>query len=305
MVDVVQAPHGFVLTSQRQESLSGYLLSAPAVLVLLLFLMLPILGAFALVFMSYNALEPPTWSGLANLKNLFADTRMWTCYRNSLVITIGACAGNNVVGLLLAMGVNRKIGKAFQYFFRTAYFFPVMTTTASLAMVWQFILTQDRGVMNWLLRQFGIGPVPFLTNPEWAVRSVILYDVWKSCGYLMVIYLAGLQGIPESLYEAAKIDGASNWQLTRHVTLPLITPTAFFCLIISSIGAFQIFDNAYVLTHGGPGDASRTIAMYIYEQGFRAFEFGYAATVSLSLLVILVALTLLQFWGSRRWVHYD
>ena len=120
-----------------------------------------------------------------------------------------------------------------------------------------------------------------------------------------VYYLAGLQGIPEALYEAAKIDGASGWQLLRRITLPLMTPTAFFALIISSIGAFQIFDNAYVLTHGGPGDASRTISMYIYEVGFKKFEMGYAATVSLSLLVILVTLTLIQNWLSEKWVHYD
>jgi multiple sugar transport system permease protein len=195
--------------------------------------------------------------------------------------------------------------KVIQYIFRTAYFFPVITTTASWAMVWRFILSQERGIMNWLLAQINLGPVAWLSSPEWAIRSVIMYDIWKACGYLMVLYLAGLQGIPESLYEAAKIDGATGLQLTRYVTLPLITPTAFFCLIISSIGAFQIFDNAYVLTQGGPGDASRTIAMYIYEMGFKNFEMGYAATVSMSLLVILVTLTLIQFWVGNRWVYYD
>ncbi len=299
------APRRAGLTSKSQESLSGYLFTLPAFLALFVFLILPILGAMVLVFMTYGALEPPSWAGFANIAELVGDNRVWTCYRNSLFIAVGATIGNNIIGLLLAMGVNRKIGKVFQYLFRTIYFFPVMTTTASLAMVWQFLLTQDRGVMNWLLRQVGLGPVPFLASAEWAIRSVIMYDIWKSCGYLMVLYLAGLQGIPESLYEAAKIDGAGRWQLARYITLPLITPTAFFCLIISSIGAFQIFDNAYVLTQGGPGDASRTIAMYIYEVGFRSFEFGYASTISLSLLIILVAMTLLQFWASRRWVHYD
>jgi len=132
-----------------------------------------------------------------------------------------------------------------------------------------------------------------------------MYDVWKSCGYLMVLYLAGLQGIPPSLYEAADIDGANAFQKFRHITLPLITPTAFFALIISSIGAFQIFDNAYVLTDGGPGDASRTIAMYIYEMAFKRYEMGYASAVSMSLLIILLVLTLLQFLGSRKWVNYD
>ncbi len=299
------APFRLKLPAKLQESVSGYLLSLPASLTLLVFMIIPIVGALVLVLMEYSILEPPKWIGFENITRLLGDVRLWTCYRNSAVITIGAVLGNNVIGLLLAMGVNRSIGKVFQYIFRTIYFFPVITTTASLAMVWQFILTKDRGIMNWLLRQFGLGPIPFLNSPEWAIRSVIMYDVWKSCGYLMVLYLAGLQGIPESLYEAAKIDGANRWQLTRHITLPLVTPTAFFCLIISSIGAFQIFDNAYVLTQGGPADASRTIAMYVYEMGFKRFEMGYAATVSLSLLVILLTLTLLQFWAGRKWVHYD
>lgn len=293
------------VTSRLQESLSGYLFSLPPVVCLLVFMIIPIVGGLALLFVDYSILEPPEWVGLKNISRLFADKRLWVCYRNSLLITVGAVTGNNVIGLLLALGVNRSIGKVFQYIFRTIYFFPVMTTTASLAMVWQYILTQDRGVMNWLLRQVGLGPIAFLSSPQWAIRSVILYDVWKACGYLMVLYLAGLQGIPETLYEAAKIDGANRWQLTRHITLPLLTPTSFFCLIISSIGAFQIFDNAYVLTQGGPADASRTIAMYVYEMGFKRFEMGYAATVSLSLLIILVTLTLIQFLIGKKWIYYD
>jgi multiple sugar transport system permease protein len=132
-----------------------------------------------------------------------------------------------------------------------------------------------------------------------------MFDVWKSCGYLMVLYLAGLQSIPDSLYEAAMIDGADGLRQMRHITLPLITPTAFFCLIISSIGAFQIFDNAYVLTNGGPGDASRTIVMYIYEVAFNRFEYGYAATVSVTLMIMLLIFTRIQFWISDRWVNYE
>jgi multiple sugar transport system permease protein len=287
-----------------QESLAGYLFILPAVLVLTTFLLIPILASIALVFTDYGLLSAPQWVGIDNILRLFGDKRMWTCYRNSLIITIGAVAGNNFLGLALAMAINRPMHKALRYFYRTSLFFPVLTTTASLAMVWSFILTRDRGVMNWILGQFGIAPISFLGDTQWAIRSVILYDIWKSCGYPMVIYLAGLQGIPRVLYEAARIDGASGWQLTRHVTLPLITPTAFFSIVMSSIGAFQIFDNAYVLTSGGPGDASRTIAMYIYEVAFKAYEMGYASTVAFSLLLILVSLTALQLWGSRKWVHY-
>jgi multiple sugar transport system permease protein len=188
---------------------------------------------------------------------------------------------------------------------RTTYFFPFITTAASLSMVWQFMLTKDRGMINWMLGQVGIAPIGWLSDPNVVIWSVIMFDVWKSCGYLLVLYLAGLQGIPDSLYEAAMIDGADSWRQLRHITLPLITPTAFFCLIISSIGAFQIFDNVYVLTNGGPGDASRTIVMYIYEVAFNRFEYGYAATVSVTLMVMLLIFTRIQFWISDRWVNYE
>ena len=293
------------LSSHIHESIAGYLLSLPAVLVLLGFTAIPIVASLVLVFMDYRLITPPEWSGADNLRRLFGDKRLWICYRNSLFITLGAVAGNNILGLLLGMGVNRKMPKVLKYFFRTTLFFPVITTTSSLAMVWQYLLTKDRGILNWLIAQIGLAPVPWLSSPDWAIRSVIMYDIWKSCGYLMVIYLAGLQGIPDALYEAAEIDGANRWQSMRHITLPLITPTAFFAIIISSIGAFQIFDNAYVLTGGGPADASRTIVMYIYDVAFHRFEMGYASAIAVSLLLILVTLTLIQTWAGRRWVHYE
>jgi multiple sugar transport system permease protein len=290
---------------RKQEVVAGYLFILPAVIVLVTFMVVPILSSLILVFTDYGLLSAPNWIGKENLVRVINDKRMWTCYSNSLFIALGAVAGNNFLGLTLAMAINRPMHKILKYFYRTCLFFPVLTTTSSLAMVWRFILTRDRGIMNWIIGQFGLGPVSFIGDASWAIPSVIMYDVWKSSGYLMVLYLAGLQGIPESLYEAAKIDGASGWQVIRHITLPLITPTAFFSLVMSSIGAFQIFDNAYVLTEGGPGDASRTIAMYIYEMAFNRYEMGYAATVALSLLVLLVGLTALQLWGGRRWVHYD
>ena len=267
--------------------------------------MIPVGIALVLVFTRYPLLSPPEWAGLRNFQRLFTDELLGTCYKNSLVITIGTVAFNNLLGLVTAIGVNRKMPKVLSYFLRTAFFFPFMTTTATIAMVWRMLMASDRGILNWVLAQVALNPVPWLSSSQWAIRSVIVYDVWKSFGFLMILYLAGLQGIPESLYEAAKIDGANRWQLIRHIMLPLITPTAFLCFIISSIGAFQIFDNAYVLTGGGPGSASRTIVMYIYEISFRRFEMGYASLVAISLMLILILLTLFQFWAGRKWVHYD
>lgn len=288
-----------------REIIAGYLFVMPSLLVLTVFLVLPILSAFVLVFMKYDLLTPPEFAGLDNIKALFSDKRMMICYWNTLRFTVSATLLNNILGFLLAMGVNRAMPRVLKYLLRTALFFPVLTTSSSLAVVWRYILTQDRGILNYLLQQIGLNPVPWLSSSQWALRSVILYDVWRACGYLMVLYLAGLQGIPQSLYEAAKIDGANSWQLTRYVTLPLITPTAFFSIVISLIGASQVFDNAWVLTQGGPADASRLIALYIYEVGFKRFDMGYASVVSLTLLLVLLVLTLVQFRGARMWVHYE
>ena len=288
-----------------QEILAGYIFIMPAFLALLIFLVLPILASIVLVFMRYDILTPPEWAGVENIQNLFSDKRMLTIYGNTIKFVVGATFFNNLFGLLLAMGVNRSMSGILRYLLRTAYFFPVLTTTASLALVWSFLLTQDRGVVNFLLGQIGLGPVQWLSNSRWAMFSVIMFDVWRACGFLMVIYLAGLQAIPEVLYEAARIDGANQWQLFRHVTLPLITPTAFFAVVISLLGASQVFDNVWVLTEGGPGDATRLIVLYIYEIGFKRFEMGYAAAVSLTLFAILVLITLVQFRLSRLWVHYE
>ena len=290
---------------RTQELLAGYLFILPAFLGLAIFLILPIIASLVLVFMKYDVLTPPEWSGLANLHTLLHDSRLVSVYWNSIRYVVGATFFNNLLGLMLAMGVNRAMHGVLRYLLRTALFFPVLTTTASLALVWKFLLAQDRGVMNYLLQQIGLHPVPWLSASRWAMVSVVMFDVWRACGFLMIIYLAGLQGIPNTLYEAAKIDGANNWQLVRYITLPLITPTAFFAFIISLIGAAQVFDNVWVMTQGGPGDATRLIVLYVYEIGFKRFEMGYAATVSLTLFVILILMTLFQFRVSRHWVHYD
>jgi len=292
-------------SNRTQEVLAGYLFIVPAFVSLFIFLIAPILAAFVLIFMRYDVLSPPEWHGVKNLSQLLSDPRLVQIYWNTLRFVVFATFFNNVLGLLLAMGVNRAMHSTVKYILRTALFFPVLTTTASLALVWNFLLTQDRGVVNYLLQQIGLDPVPWLSSSTWAMVSVVMFDVWRACGFLMVIYLAGLQAIPDVLYEAASIDGASQFQRMRHITLPLITPTAFFAMIISLIGAAQVFDNVWVLTGGGPGDATRLIVLYIYEIGFKRFEMGYAAAVSLTLFAILIALTLFQFRMSRRWVHYD
>ena len=293
------------LTYRSYETLAGYVFVLPAVLAILFFVVIPIFIAIGLVFMKYDILTPPVFVGFENIKNIFKDPRLANSYLVTVKFVLMACIINNVLGLLLAMGVNRAMHPAFKYVFRTALFFPVLTTSASLAVVWSYLMSANRGVLNYLLSLFGLGPVPWLSSTSFAINSVVIYDVWRACGYMMVLYLAGLQAIPRDYYEAAEIDGADRLQLFRFITLPLLSPTIFFCVVTSILGASQVFDNAWVLTRGGPVDATRLIALYIYEKGFKAFEMGYASTISITLLLILLTITLIQFRLSKKWVNYE
>jgi multiple sugar transport system permease protein len=287
------------------EAASGYLMVTPAVLSIAVFLILPILMAVALVFMKYDILTPATFAGLDNIKEIFSDSRLANSALVTLRFTVFACIVNNILGILLAMGVNRAMPGVIKYLLRTALFFPVLTTSASLAVVWSYLMAADRGILNYYLTVLHLPTIPWLSSFAWAPNSIVIYDVWRACGYMMVLYLSGLQGIPNDYYEAAQIDGANRFQLFRYITMPLLSPTAFFCVVTSIIGASQVFDNAWVLTRGGPQDATRLIALYIYEKGFKGFEMGYASTISMSFLIILLLITLFQFWFSNRWVNYE
>ncbi len=291
--------------NRRYEALAGYGFILPAILGVLFFIVLPILIAIALVFMKYDILTPPVFVGFENILAIFKDPRLGNSYLVTLRFVVMACVANNILGILLAMGVNRAMPGIIRYLLRTALFFPVLTTSASLAVVWNFLMAANRGVLNYLLNVIGLPAVPWLSNSDFAINSVVIYDVWRACGYMMVLYLAGLQAIPKDYTEAAMIDGANRVQIMRYITLPLLSPTAFFAVVTSILGASQVFDNAWVLTRGGPNDATRLIALYIYEKGFKGFEMGYASTISVTLLIILLLVTLFQFWFSNKWVHYE
>jgi multiple sugar transport system permease protein len=172
-------------------------------------------------------------------------------------------------------------------------------------MIWRWLFNSDYGLINVGLFAVGLNGIPWLSSSAWAMPAVIIMATWKHVGYNMVIYLAGLQGIPPSLYEAAAIDGAGALQRFRHITLPLLTPTTFFILIISMISSFQVFDLAFILTGGGPGISTNTIVMYVYNQAFQFFHMGYAAAVAWVLFAIIFLITAAQWWGQRRWVHYE
>lgn len=292
-------------TERHREALAGYLFILPTFIGYAVFIIGPIFAAIGLSLTRYDMLSAPEFVGLSNYAELWSDRRLWAVYRNTIVFTVFAVLLNVGVGLVLAVLINRHMPPVLKYFFRTVYFFPVLVALAYSAVIWQFLYQKDTGVINYYLGFAGIAPIGWLNTRTWVMPAIILMDVWKNTGFFMLVFLAGLQNIPQSYYEAAKLDGAGRWQLFRFITLPMLSPTIFFNITVAMIGALQVFDSIRVLTDGGPGDASRSLIMYITEMAFQNFEMGYASAISITLFAVIVVLTLIQFRMGRYWVYYD
>jgi multiple sugar transport system permease protein len=210
-----------------------------------------------------------------------------------------------IMGTLLALGVNSLKSKGGMYLYRTLFYFPTLVTSASVTITWGYLLSTDTGVINYYLGLLGINAIPWLNSSFWVYPATMLFSLWKFVGTYFLYVLVGLQNIDQGLIDAAKIDGANSWQRLKAITLPMLSPTLFFVIITQLIGCIQIFDEPYLLTRGGPGDASRTISLYIYETAYRSQRYGYASAISLFLLVIVLGVTLIQMKGSNVWVNYD
>lgn len=251
----------------------------------------------------YNITNSPEWSGLDNLQRFLTDPVLPTVYWNTFKFAAVLIPMHVIVGMILAYSVYRA-NRFMQYVGRTIIYFPTIVTTASVAIAWAFMYSTDMGVINYFLRKIGI-EIPWLTSSVWSIAAIVIFSLWKFVGSSFLYLFVGLQGVPESLREAAAIDGANSRQTFFHIVLPLLTPTLFFVIITNVINSIQMFDEPYLITSGGPGDSSRTISLYIYERAFRAYEMGYASTLAISLFIILLVVTLLQFYISNKWVNYD
>ncbi len=286
------------------ETLSGYLFVGPTLLGYLLFVLGPLIAAVALSFTHYDMMSSPRPTGLNNYARLIVDPRLATVYRNTALFALAAVCLTVGIGTLLGVAVNQRLPSAVKYVLRTAYFFPVLVGMIYAAMVWKFLLNRDLGVVNYYLSFFHVAPIGWLTSSTWAIWSVILVYVWKNVGFTMLTTLAGLQNIPGELYESARIDGAKPHTALFRITIPLLSPVILFNVTITMINTLQEFDSIVALTNGGPGDASRTVVMYIYDKAFRSFDMGYASAIAVTLFVVISLVTGVQLWGSRRWVHY-
>ncbi len=287
----------------RRDGLVALLFLLPNIVGFLAFSALPIVAAFVLSFFDWDLLIGAKFNGLQNYVQLFKDDIFRSSLLNTIYFVVVSVPLAVVVGLLVAVLVNQPLRG--MTFFRSIFLLPYVTLTVAISLVWKWLYLPDVGLINRFLALVGIHGPAWLTDPVWAMPGLILLSVWKSFGYNMVLFLAGLQGIPDSLYEAATIDGASGWQRFRYVTIPMLSPITFFVIVISTIGSFQVFDQALVMTNGGPGVATTTLVLYIYQVGFQSFHMGYASAVAWVLFAIIFVFTIIQFWFQRRFVTYE
>jgi multiple sugar transport system permease protein len=291
-----------MLSRRAKDNLAGLVFVGPQLIGMLAFVIGPMLYAIGLSLYRWDLLSPPTFVGLGNYAEMVQNETFWKVMRNTSYYTVGYMLLNILTALGAALALNRIRGKVF---FRTLFFMPVVTSAIAVSLIWLWMLNPQFGVVNTFLRGLGIAEPPrWFASTAWAMPGVILMSAWWNLGYNMVILLAGLQSIPESLYEAAMLDGARHTQRFTNVTLPMLTPTLFFVVVVTFIGSFQVFDQIFIMTNGGPADATRVMVMYIYSLGFQRFDMGLAAAVAMVLFVILLAMTLVQFRLQRRWVFY-
>jgi multiple sugar transport system permease protein len=277
---------------------AGWWFVAPALAVIVVFFGVPIVASLALSLTDFDvyAIASRTalrFVGLGNYVRLLYEPRFWIALGNTLYFV--GIGGPLSVGVSLgaALLVSARLTR-FRGFFQSVFFLPVVTTLVAVAVVWRYLYHPRHGLLNQALAVVGVGPIDWLGDPAWAMPAIILLAVWKNFGFNMIIFVAGLQAIPERLYEAARLDGAGAWATFRHVTVPLLAPTFVFVAIITMIGYFQLFAEPYVMTQGGPGSATLSVVLLMYEEGFRWWNMGYAAAVAFVLFAIILGATLVQ-----------
>lgn len=288
----------------RHGRWTPWLFLAPAILGLLIFRLGPAIGAGFASFTAWNIRTPPQWIGWDNYSELFASETFWLVLRNTVVFTVLFVPGVMVISFVMALAVNQKLRGV--RFLRGALFVPYITTMVAVALLWNWIFATRNGLLNGVLRAIGIeNPPAWLADSPWSLIALVIVAVWKTVGFQMMLFLAALQAVPGDIYEAATLDGAGRLRQTVSITLPLIGPATFFVFIITFIAAFQTFEVTYVMTGGGPLNASNTLAFFIYENAFTYGRMGYASAAAMVLTVLVGVLTLVSFRVKRRLVHND
>lgn len=288
----------------RKLDRAGWIFVAPALIVLSVFFFLPVLAAFGMSLTDFDLyalsdFDNLRFIGLRNYAQLLVDPLFWKALGNTLYFVVLGVPLSIAASLGAALLVNSKLAR-FRNVFRTIYFAPVVTTLVAVAVVWRYIFHTRYGFLNYALSFFGIDAIDWMGDPHWAMPAIVVLAVWKNFGYNMIILLAALQSIPDDLYEAARIDGASAWQLFRHVTLPGLAPVLMLVSILTMAGYFQLFAEPYVMTEGGPLQSTLSVLYFMYEEGFKWWSLGRASAVAFLLFVLMFAVTLLQLRIGRR-----
>ncbi|MCL6633650.1 MAG: sugar ABC transporter permease [Alicyclobacillus herbarius] len=279
----------------------AYLFLAPQLIGLIVFSLGPLIFLFVLSLYSWDGFGNNHFVALRNFRFTLTDPDFWTALVNTIYYTVLTVPVGIFLAILLAVGLNRI---RLRNVYRVLYFMPVVTSSVAVGIMWMWLLNGKFGVLNQLLHSIGITGPDWLTDTRWVMPSIAMVSIWWGLGFNMILFLAGLQNIPKVFYEAAEIDGASKFQQFWRVTMPLLSPTTLFVTVITIIGSFQVFDQAYVITNGGPAKASYTLVFHIYQLAFVNFTFGKSAAAAVCLFVIILLFTALQLSLSKRWVNY-
>ena len=309
MADVTRSPEGarrrgiWSSPMARQEAFACYLCIAPWILGFLIFTLVPMLASLYMGFTDWSLTRVPRWVGIDNYARIVSgDPIFWRTLRNTAYYVVGHVPLQLLLAFVVALLLNNPIRGISAY--RAVFYLPSVFSGVAVALMWSWIFNPNVGFINQALGFFGIRGPGWIFDEDWAMPSLILMSLWP-LGGPMVIFLAGLQGIPTHLYEAAEVEGANWWQRLRHVTVPLMSPVLFFNLVISMIGSFQVFERAYVMTSGGPNYATMVYVLYLYQNAFQSFRMGYASALAWILFLIIMAFTFVQFRLGRSWVFYE
>lgn len=293
----------FTINLKTREAIAAYLFLTPFMIFFLIFIVRAVVVAVQMSFYEWQILRPTTpFIGLDNYNELLNDDVWWIALRNTIIFTGLTVVGTTVVGLIAALAVTRPVRG--QGFFRVLLYMPSLFSVGAVGLIWVWLLNNQFGVINYFISFLGMRPVNWLGDPNLVLPALSLTTIWWGFGFPMLIFIAGLQGIPEQLYEAARIDGASGWQIFWKITLPLLRPTILFVTVTGVISHFQVYGQPFIMTAGGPGRASYTVIFYLYQIAWTAFRMGYGAAVAVGIAFIMACLTVVQFLFFSRRVEY-
>ncbi|HDT8105573.1 TPA: sugar ABC transporter permease [Enterococcus faecalis] len=287
-----------MIGSKKNNALWISLFLLPSLMGFLVFIIYPVFYSLGVGFTDWDLINPMKFVGIKNYQSLVNDSTFWNSLKNTFLFIIGYLPSVMIIGLLVALLLNSKL--CLKPVFRGVYFLPVVTSWVAVSLVWKWLFNPKYGLINYFLTMIGLHGPNWLNDPKTAMLAIIITSVWKDIGFIMVLYLGGLQNISVSLYEAADIDGADKWHQFWKITLPMLKQTTFFVSMISLINSFQVFDQVNIMTAGGPGDATTVLVQNIYNSAFKYSEMGYAAAMSWILFLIILVVSVVQMWGERK-----